>query len=230
MPAIIHNFEQRTDEWYNIRLGRFTGSDFHTFLGKSATKDRLILEKATEHITGKPTNDDHFVSADMQRGIDNEDYARQLYEAQTLQKVEQIGFAELDEFTGCSPDGLVGSDGILEIKCPKQSIFVDQIISGKVKPEYFTQMQFNMYVLDRKWCDYVAYNENFPLLVRRIVRDEEYISKIKDALAEVITSAKKIIADFDTAQKNPVEHTEPTEVKTKRVRKKNDGEADLLAS
>lgn len=197
--AIIHNFEQRSPEWYAIRLGKFTGSDFHTFLGKSATKDRLILEKASEHITGKPTNEDNFISTDMQRGIDNEDYARQLYEAETFNKVEQIGFAELDEFTGCSPDGLVGDDGIIEIKCPKQSVFIDQVIKNKIKPEYETQIQFNLMVLDRKWCDYIAYNINFPLRVVRIFRDEDKIGAIRSALADVISQAKGIISDFKKA-------------------------------
>ena len=199
MAATIHNFEQRTPEWYAVRLGKYTGSDFHTFLGKSATKDRLILEKACEHITGQPTNEDHFISADMQRGIDNEDFAREQYEASSFCSVQQIGFAELDEWTGCSPDGLVGDDGIIEIKCPKDSVFVQQIISGKIKLEYETQIQFNLMVLDRKWCDYIAYNKNFPLLVKRIERNEEKIAEIKAALEEVIGKSQEIIAKFQKA-------------------------------
>ena len=158
-PIYHYDIEQRSPEWYAIRLGRLTGSDFHTFLGNSETKKNKLLQKACEKITGQ-VEDEHYVSSDMQRGIDLEDEAVFLYEMQTGNEVKKVGFIELDEFCGCSPDGLVGEDGIIECKAPKDSVFVKQVIEDKIKPEYYTQIQYNLYVSGRKWCDYIAYNKN----------------------------------------------------------------------
>lgn len=182
--------------WLALRAGKFTGSDFIVMLGNSETKRKMILEKATEHILGKPCNKDKFLSADMIRGIELEDEARELYIIETFNEVEQVGFIQRDEYSGCSPDGLVEEDGLIEIKCPKDTVFVEQSISGKIKLDYYAQMQYNMFITGRKWCDYVAYNENFPLLIRRYERDEEYIKKIEVALEDGIQQVKNIISAF----------------------------------
>lgn len=182
--------------WLALRAGKFTGSDFIVMLGNSETKRKMILEKATEHILGKPCNKDKFLSADMIRGIELEDQARELYIIETFNEVEQVGFIQRDEYSGCSPDGLVEKDGLIEIKCPKDTVFVEQSISGKIKLDYYAQMQYNMFITGRKWCDYVAYNENFPLLIRRYERDEEYIKKIEIALEDGIQQVKNIISAF----------------------------------
>lgn len=194
---IIHNFAQRTPEWYAVRLGRFTGSDFHTMLGKSEARNRILLEKTAERLTGRPADKNDFINADMQRGIEKEGEALLLYELHTGNDVQTVGFVELDEYTGCSPDGLVGDDGMIEIKCPKDSVFVAQIISGKIKPEYVTQIQFNLYVTGRQWCDYIAYNENFDLHIKRFFRDEEKIEEIKAALACCICAVQENITKFE---------------------------------
>ena len=183
-------------DWLALRAGKFTGSDFLVMLGKGETKRKMILEKATEHILGKPCNKERFVSADMLRGIEMEDVARQLYVEETFNEVEQVAFVEKDEFSGCSPDGLVGTDGMVEIKCPKDTVFVEQSISQTIRPEYYTQIQFGLYITERKWCDYIAYNENFPLLIRRYYRDEQHIKEIETALDDGIKSVKEIIKNF----------------------------------
>lgn len=183
-------------DWLSLRAGKFTGSDFSVMLGNGETKRKMILEKATEHILGKPCNKDHYVSADMLRGIELESVARNLYIEETFNDVKEVGFIEKDEYCGVSPDGLVSEDGIIEIKCPKDTVFVEQSITGKIKPEYYTQIQYVLYITGRQWCDYVAYNENFPLLIRRYERDEEYIEKIKNALEDGIEQVKQIILKF----------------------------------
>lgn len=183
-------------EWLSLRAGKFTGSDFVIMLGNGETKRKMILEKATEHILGKPCNKDHYTNADMLRGIELEPIARQLYIGETFNEVKEVGFIEKDEYCGVSPDGLVGEDGIIEIKCPKDTIFVEQSITEKIKPEYYTQIQYALYITGRQWCDYVAYNENFPLLIRRYERDEEHIEKIKNALEDGIEQVKQIILNF----------------------------------
>ena len=183
-------------DWLSLRAGKFTGSDFSVMLGNGETKRKMILEKATEHILGKPCNKDHYVSADMLRGIELESVARILYIEETFNDVKEVGFIEKDEYCGVSPDGLVSEDGIIEIKCPKDTVFVEQSITGNIKPEYYTQIQYALYITGRQWCDYVAYNENFPLLIRRYERDEKYIEKIKDALEDGIEQVKQIILKF----------------------------------
>lgn len=195
-PIYHYDIEQRSPEWYAIRLGRLTGSDFHTFLGNSETKKNKLLQKACEKITGK-IEEEHYISPDMQRGIDLEDEAVFLYEMQTGKEVKKVGFIELDEFCGCSPDGLVDEDGIVECKAPKDSVFVKQVIEDKIKPEYYTQIQYNLYISDRKWCDYLAYNKNFKLFIKRFERDDEYIEKIKHAKEESVETIKENIEKFN---------------------------------
>ena len=195
LPQHLDTGEANPD-WLALRAGKFTGSDFIVMLGNSETKRKMILEKATEHILGKPCNKDKFLSADMIRGIELEDQARELYIIETFNEVEQVGFIQRDEYSGVSPDGLVDEDGIIEIKCPKDTVFVEQSITGKIKPEYYTQIQYALYITGRQWCDYVAYNQNFPLLIRRYKRDEEHIEKIKIALEDGIEQVKQIIYKF----------------------------------
>ena len=189
---IIHNFEQRTEEWYKVRLAKFTGSDFHSFMGNSETKKRLLLEKVAEKITGKSESVE-LKSADIQRGVEQEDIARINYEMETGNTVIQVGFIELDEWTGCSPDGLVGDDGIIEIKCPRATTFVKHLMDDSIEPQYYTQIQFNLMVSGRKWCDFVRYNENFDLYIKRVEADKEYQKKIRKVLDECIEEVKNNI-------------------------------------
>ena len=192
---IIHNFDQRTDEWYQIRLGRLTGSDFHTFLGNSETKKNKLLQKAAEKITGE-SDEEHILTEDIQRGIDLEDEAILMYEMQTGNTVDKVGFIEKDEFSGCSPDGLVGTDGIIEVKCPKQSVFLKQVVEDKIKPEYYTQIQYNLFISGRKWCDYIAYNKKFPLFIKRFDIDKETFEKIEKTLNECTEKIKEFISSY----------------------------------
>ena len=193
---IIHNFDQRTDEWYQIRLGRLTGSDFHTFLGSSETKKNKLLQKAAEKITGE-SDEEHIITEDIQRGIDLEDEAILMYEMQTGNTVDKVGFIERDEFSGCSPDGLVGEEGIIEVKCPKQSVFLKQVVEDKIKPEYYTQIQYNLFISGRKWCDYIAYNKKFPLFIKRFNVDKEVFEKIEKALNECTEKIKEFISSYE---------------------------------
>ena len=193
---IIHNFDQRSDEWHNIRLGKFTGSNFHSFMKPSETRKRLILEKTAELITGI-SQSKRIVTDDMQRGIDLEDEAILAYELTTGNIVEKVGFIEKDKYTGCSPDGLVGSDGIIEAKSPKDSVYIKQVISKKIDPVYYTQMQYNLFISERVWCDYIAYNVNFNPYIVRYERDEPYIKEISIVLDQCIREVEENIKIFN---------------------------------
>lgn len=180
---IYKDLEQRSEEWHKVRAGKLTASSFHTLLGNSETKKTLLLKITAERITGKCI-EDNYSNEDIERGIELEDDARNNYQEKTFNLVEEVGFAELDEYVGCSPDGLVGNEGMIEIKCPRETTFLSQVLSGRIKPEYITQMQFNLYVLNRQWCDYVMYSETLGLFIKRVERDEKLIEEIKTCIEE----------------------------------------------
>ena len=195
----IHNVEQNSEEWYKLRLGKFTGSNFHICMGKEGTKGRkdLILSKAAEKITGM-LSDQNFSTIHIRRGHELEPDARNLYELSTYYKVEEVGFCELDEHTGCSPDGLINDDGMIEIKCKDNHTYLSSMASKKIEPMHKTQIQFNLMVTGRRWCDYVLYNANFDksIFVQRVYRDNEGISEIKIKLQACINEMDIIIEDY----------------------------------
>lgn len=191
----IFNFPQRSEEWYKIRIGKITGSDFHTLMGNGETKKKLLLKKAVERITGKPQGDE-LKNSDIQRGVDLEDTARTYYEMETGNTVNQVGFIQLNEYVGCSPDGLIGMDGILEIKCPRATTFLSHYLDDSIEKQYYTQIQFNMMITGAKWCDFVRYNEDFPLYIKRVKADKEYQCRIRERLSECIKEIEEIIKNF----------------------------------
>lgn len=191
---IYNELIQGEDEWLRIRLGKLTGSDFHTLMGNSTTKETILYKKAAERITGVASDGDRFSSIHTERGKELESEARQAYELETGLIVNQIGFVELDEFVGCSPDGLL-EDGGLEIKCKDNHGYLKAIIKQWIEPGHKTQMQFNMYVCNAKFWDYCLYNPNFPnpLWITRMMRDEEYIDNIKKCVDECNNKINSIL-------------------------------------
>lgn len=180
---IYNEITQGTPEWFEVRLGKLTASKATAIATAGRGLETLVYEKAAELITRKLP--DAYTNQDIERGKELEHKARNAYEIETGNVVHEVGFIELDEFTGCSPDGLVGNDGLVEIKCPKDSVFIKYLYTGKVDTGYMWQMQMQMHVTSRKWVDYVVYNPNFrnPLIIKRIDRDEAKIKKIKEGLA-----------------------------------------------
>lgn len=197
----IFNFPQRSEEWYKIRIGKITGSDFHTLMGNGETKKKLLLKKAVERITGKPQGDE-LKNSDIQRGVDLEDTARTYYEMETGNTVNQVGFIQLNEYVGCSPDGLIGMDGILEIKCPRATTFLSHYLDDSIEKQYYTQIQFNMMITGAKWCDFVRYNEDFPLYIKRVKADKEYQCRIRERLGECIKEIEEMVNNYKERGKN----------------------------
>jgi putative phage-type endonuclease len=194
----IHNFDQCSEEWFKIRAGKFTGSDFHIMLGKSQTKTTNLYKKASEIITGKPVLNG-YTNEHIERGKLLEKDARDEYALETGNSILEVGFCELNKFTGCSPDGLVGDDGIIEIKCPCDYVFLKVINKDKIKPEYITQIQFNLFVTNRNWCDFICFNENYKkqIYINRVERDNEYIEAIKEELENCIEEVKNIVETYN---------------------------------
>lgn len=180
---IIHKCEQGSDEWHKLRLGKFGSTDAQSVQANGKGLETLCYKKIAEIETGQ--SEDNYTNADIERGNEQEDTARSMYELTTGQFVTQVGYVELDETTGGSPDGLVGEDGLIEIKCQKPSVYVKTRHTKKPDTKYMWQMQHLMYITDRKWCDFVVYNEHFQdLVIIRVKRDEKKIQKIKDGLVE----------------------------------------------
>lgn len=187
--------EQRTPEWFAKRCGKFTGSRFVDVLARSKSNgkplkayDDLIWQLVVERMTKEAS--EGFDSYATRWGRDVEDFARQEYELTTGVQVEQVDFIDhpQHDFVGCSPDGLVGEDGGLEIKCPKDSaVHLERFLEG-VPEEYVPQIQGGLWVTGRLWWDFASYDPRMPeshrLLVIRVKRDEEYIAKLEAAVLE----------------------------------------------
>lgn len=192
----IHNFEQRTDEWYSIRKGKMTASNAETIIDNGKGLETYIYNLMAEYYSS--AEKENYINADMQRGIDLEPEARLEFEFYTGLDVQEVGFVEYNDFIGVSPDGLVGDDGLIEIKCPNDSIYFKLLLSNNIKPEYIAQMQMQMYVTDRQYCYFVSYNPNFEksLYIKKINRDEEMIDKLKKGLERGTELIKEIKKNF----------------------------------
>ena len=153
---IYYDIPQNTDEWLRLRMGRFTASTFKDIMGKdtAAGYTNAIYKVAFERISNElPEN---FTNEWMERGKELEPQARLWYELNHTDTSNGGFFC--DDWTGASPDALVGEDGLLEIKCPKYSTHIQYLLDGALPSTYKWQVQGQLYVTDRKWCDFMSYH------------------------------------------------------------------------
>ncbi len=188
---IYTDIAQGSPEWYEVKKLKFTASNASTILARGRGVNTLIKQMLAEYYSSGNYEEycAKYKNANMQRGNDYEDKARAVYELETGGKVIQVGFIESDEYEGCSPDGLVNDDGLLEIKNPSDERFLQLILDEKIDKEYLDQMQMQMFVSKRAWCDFFAFNPNFKpcYFLRRIHALEE----VQIALAESLKEAKE---------------------------------------
>lgn len=195
MPRIVSDIEQGTPEWYALRAGVLSASVFSDMLSKGRgkapglTRQALIYKLATERLTGRSA-EDGYGSFYMERGKEREEQARALYTFQTGNAVDEVAFVFYDEQEriGCSPDGLVGDDGLVEIKAPKLSTHVGYLLNGGLPSEYRAQVQGQLMVTGRQWCDFCSYcpESNVELFRVRVERDQDYIADLIAACAKLI--------------------------------------------
>lgn len=185
----IFESEQGTIEWKIEKLGHFSGSKASDLLMAQSTAGwkTLINQILYEKLTGEVI--ETYQNQDMKNGTENEPLAREAYELLTFHKVHQIGFMELNEWIGASLDGVIGDKGGVEIKCPKWNTQLDYLLSKKVPRDYYSQIQFQLYVSGREWIDFFSWHPKLPPFMQRVTRDEETIKKIEDAL---ITAIKEV--------------------------------------
>lgn len=199
----IHNVEQRSGAWYSLRMGVPTASDFSRAItpkkgGLSTQGVEYAAELALEMFTGQP-NEDFGGTEWMDRGAGLEDEAIAQYEMLYDVDVERVGFITSDDGNrGCSPDGLVGDDGMIEVKCLKDKNHVKALLNysefDEVDPKYTPQTQGQMLIAERQWCDLLFYCPGMPLLPIRQYPDEAYVKSLDEALTEIIRLRDRALA------------------------------------
>lgn len=184
---------QGSPEWFALRCGKVTASRVadivaKTKTGASTSRTNYAAELIAERLTG--VANEGFTSSAMQWGTDQEPIARIAYEFMNDVDVEQVAFVihPRIEDSGASPDGLVGSDGLVEIKCPNTATHIETLTKAVIPAKYITQMMWQMACTDRQWCDFVSFDPRLPesmqLFVKRVTRDEAVIAELE---AEVKT-------------------------------------------
>lgn len=187
--------EQRSPEWYAARLGKVTASRIADLMAKTKTgystsRQNYMAELVCERLTGSPT--DSYVSPAMQWGMDNEAAAKAAYSFMTDAAIEEVGFIGWPAVdAGASPDGLVGTEGLVEIKCPLTATHIETLMSESIDRRYLLQMQFQMACTSRQWCDFVSFDPRMPpemqLWVKRVPRDKAVIDEIHGEVTAFLT-------------------------------------------
>lgn len=184
--------EQRSSEWLTAKCGKVGCSRLGEVLSfkkngaSSEERDNYLYELLAERLSGK--NTPHFITREMEDGVQYESMARIKYELRSGVMVEEHGGQEHPSITGwwCSPDGLVGDDGGIEIKCPKTKTHIKTIFCNEIRPEYLYQMTGAVLIYDRAWWDFVSYDPRLPdelgFYCRRFAREELPLQSVKDGV------------------------------------------------
>jgi putative phage-type endonuclease len=202
--------EQRSEEWFNIRLGKVTASRVADIIAKtktgySASRASYMGDLICERLTGKQV--EFFVTSAMRWGTETEPMAASSYEARTGNLVEGVGFVPHPtiNMTGASPDGLVDEDGLIEIKCPNTSTHLETVLSNVPPAKYVTQMQWQMACTGRKWCDFISFDPRLPekmqIFIQRVERDDEVIKKLEEEVGTFLKEIDTKMALLDEAFK-----------------------------
>jgi len=181
---MIEMMDQGSEAWFQVRVGKVTASRVADILAKtksgySTSRDNYMAQLVCERLTNQKA--ESFTNAAMQHGTETEPLARAAYEALKDVLVDEVGFVPHPsiQMAGASPDGLVGDDGLIEIKCPNTATHIDTLLSETVPTKYYTQMQFQLACTGREWCDFVSFDNRLPpelqLFVKRVPRDDTYI-------------------------------------------------------
>lgn len=191
---------QLSPEWYAARLGKVTASNIAAVTAKGKgggpSKDRknYMFRLIAERMTGLPQ--ESYSNKAMDWGTETEQAAREYYEGLNGVKVRQVGFIERDSDTGCSPDGLIGSPGMLQIKCPYSTTHIKYILADKMPAEYFKQVQYELFIAEREWTEFLSYDPRVTRrrsFTKRVYRDEKVIKELHIGAVMFITEMKAII-------------------------------------
>ena len=194
--------EQGSPEWHQARLGKVTASRISDVAAKiktgwGASRAKYMGELIAESLTHEPTPS--YINAAMQHGTDTEPQAAAAYAFYTDAELELVGFVDhpkIDQ-AGCSPDRLIGKDGLVEIKCPQTSTLIDTLLGGSIPKKYIDQMQWQMACTKRKWCDFVSFDPRMPpetqLFIQRVERDKERIKDLEEMVVDFLAEMNEKI-------------------------------------
>lgn len=213
---IIEDLEQGANEWLAMRCGSCTASRLNDALAKlkdpkkeAADRSRYRKELVVERLTGLTTP--HFVTEAMQHGIDNEPLARAEYELLTGREVKRIGLAmhEQIKYFSASTDGLVGDEGMLEIKCLGSVNHLDILVSGEIPETYHWQMLGGMTCADRQWCDFVSFDPRMPdelqLFVKRFERNDPLICGMELEVIQFLSEVEEMLSKLKERNREALE-------------------------
>jgi len=192
--------EQRSDEWFAARLGKVTASRVadviaKTKTGPSASRENYATQLVLERLTNKQA--ESYTNAAMQWGTETEPMARQAYELKRGLFVNETGFVDHPtiEMSGASPDGLVGTDGLIEVKCPNSATHMETMLTQKVPVKYIPQMMWQMACTGRNWCDFVSYDPRFPenlqIFIERVTYDPTYVRMLELEITQFLDEVTK---------------------------------------
>jgi putative phage-type endonuclease len=195
MIQIYANLKQGSDEWKAARRGHVTASNISDVMakgktGESETRKKYRMKLLAERMTTE--SQDGYINAAMEWGTAQEPYARMAYEALNNVMVDTVGFwlHPSIKWLGVSPDGFVGADGLVEIKCPNTSTHLDWVLDNKVPTQHVKQIQCQLWVTERQWCDFVTYDPRLPtrnqLFVVRVDRDEKMIAIMQEETIKIL--------------------------------------------
>lgn len=197
MAIEIFDHEQGSAAWFRVRMGMPTASNFSTVLAKgkggveSKTRQKYLYQLAGELVCGEPM--ESFTNGYLDRGKVMEAEARDCYELMHDVDVQCVGFIKNGD-RGCSPDGLIGTDGAIEIKTQAPHLLIATIFAGDVPPEHVAQLQGNLWVAEREWIDLCIFYHGMPMFERRVVRDEPYIKMLDAAVREFNAELADVVA------------------------------------
>lgn len=198
---IYRDIEQGTPEWFAVRAGIPTASMYATVMasgkagGVSKTRRTYMLKLAGERLTSEPM--DNYSNHHMERGHEHEPLARQAYAFLKDVEPEQVGFIRSGD-TGASPDSMVGDNGLVEIKSKLAHLHLDVLDRDEVPCEHTLQVQGQLWVAEREWCDFVSYCPKLELFVKRVYRDEKKIREIANAVDQFNNELNEFVARFQT--------------------------------
>lgn len=198
--------EQRTEEWHTARLGKVTASRIadltaKTKSGYSTSRQNYMAELICQRLTGVP--EPHFESEAMRRGTELEPKARAVYMLETGNIATEVGLVDHPSIpmSAASPDGLIGHDGLIEIKCPNTWTHLQTIKTRAPDRKYLLQMHWQMACTGRKWCDFVSYDDRLPerlaYVCVRIERDEKLIAEISAEVRKFLEELEEEIQDLE---------------------------------
>jgi putative phage-type endonuclease len=174
----IVNVKQGSQEWHDIRALRISASHAQTIQANGKGLETYTKEKVCEYFSTAPK--DGFTNRAMEHGIEQEPVAVTMYEFKTGYECFKIGYVIHNDHVGCSPDRGCCVNGLVEIKCPTDKVYFQYLLDGKIDLKYYYQMQMQMLVCGKEWCDYVVYNPNFEkeLIIQRVEPDEKIYQKL----------------------------------------------------